>query len=81
MSTMLMIVVQKDDKFIIIQKWIPEHEQNVLFDHTRSLREQKRLKDTSVELEKRRGELRLVERRRSPSRARSRSRARSYMFT
>ena len=68
---------QRDTQFIIIKRWIPEHDQELLFEHTAKLREKKQLEDTTVELRKERGKLKLVEKRGG----RSRSRSRSWMFT
>ena len=73
---------QRDSNFIIIKQWVPEYDQERMFEHSRKLRERKLLENTTVELRKERGKLQLVERKtRSPSHARSRSRSRSWMFT
>ena len=32
---------QHDSNYMIIKKWIPENEQNILFDHTKKLRSRK----------------------------------------
>lgn len=74
-------IEQRDGNYIIIKRWIPEHDQDILFEHTRKLRERRpllRLTDTSVEVKKGRDEMFLV-RRKSPARRRSVSR--SWMFT
>ena len=69
--------VQRDTQYIIIKRWIPEHDQELLFEHTAKLREKKMLEDTTVELRKERGKLKIVEKKGG----RSRSRSRSWMFT
>ncbi|KAL6718027.1 hypothetical protein ACLMJK_004112 [Lecanora helva] len=61
-------------EYIIIKRWIPEHDQTILFEHTRKLRERKQLTDTTIELKKERDQLLLV-RKKSPARRRSRSRS------
>ncbi|KAL9123494.1 MAG: hypothetical protein Q9217_007071 [Psora testacea] len=69
---------ERDDDYIIIKRWIPEYEQELLFEHTRKLRERKLLEysPAAIMLEKKNGKLQLVEKR-----ARSKSRARSWIFT
>jgi hypothetical protein len=69
---------QRDSNYILIQQWIPEHEQTILFEHTRKQRERKQLTDTTIELKKERDKLLLV-RQKSPGRKRSPSR--NWMFT
>ncbi len=69
---------QRDSNYIIIKRWIPEHDQTILFEHTRKHRERKQLTDTTLELKKERDNLLLV-RKKSPGRKRSPSR--SWMFT
>ncbi|MCJ1457372.1 hypothetical protein MMC28_007740 [Mycoblastus sanguinarius] len=69
---------ERDSNFIIIKKWIPEHEQDILFEHTRRQREKKLLTDATVDIKRQRDNLLLV-RRKSPGRKRSRSRG--YIFT
>ena len=64
---------KRDPNYIVIKRWIPEHEQDILFEHTRSLREGRRLTNATVEIKKERDKLLLV-RKRSPSRRRSTSR-------
>ncbi|KAL2043333.1 hypothetical protein N7G274_003639 [Stereocaulon virgatum] len=68
----------RDSNYILIQQWIPEHEQTILFEHTRKQRERKQLTDTTIELKKERDKLLLV-RQKSPGRKRSPSR--NWMFT
>ena len=68
---------QRDSNFIIIKRWIPERDQDILFEHTRKLRERKLLTDTTVALKKEKDQLMLV-RKRSPSRAKSKSRPTSW---
>ena len=62
---------ETDDNFIIIKQWIPERDQEMLFEHTRKLRESKQLTYTTTELRKERDQLLLVKkkepRKRSPS--------------
>jgi hypothetical protein len=69
---------QHDTSFIIIKRWISEDNQEILFEHSRKIRERKLLTNTTVELKKERDQLLLV-RRKSPGRKRSTSR--SYLFT
>ncbi|KAK3176420.1 hypothetical protein OEA41_007743 [Lepraria neglecta] len=68
----------RDLNYILIQQWIPESGQAILFEHTRTLRERKQLTDTTIELKKERDKLLLV-RQKSPGRKRSPSR--NWMFT
>ena len=75
---MLIVFAQRDSNYILIQQWIPEIDQTVLFEHTRKLRERKLLTDTTIELKKERDKLLLV-RQKSPGRRRSP--ARNWMFT
>lgn len=69
---------QHDTSYIIIKRWISEDDQEILFEHSRKIREGKLLTNTTVELKKERDQLLLV-RKKSPGRKRSTSR--SYMFT
>ncbi|MCJ1468738.1 hypothetical protein MMC07_007368 [Pseudocyphellaria aurata] len=71
---------ERDGNYIIIKRWIPEHEQDILFEHTRKLRESRplRLTDTPHHVKKEHDTLYLV-RKKSPGRRRSVSR--SWMFT
>ncbi|KAI4258242.1 MAG: hypothetical protein LQ352_001295 [Teloschistes flavicans] len=70
-----------DTNYIVIKKWVNQNVQDKLFEHTRRLREQRLLTtNTTVELKKEHGKLKLV-RERSPHRERSRSRPRSFLFT
>ena len=64
---------KRDLNYIVIKRWIPEHDQDILFEHTRSLREGRRLTNASVEIKKERDKLLLV-RKKSPNRRRSTSR-------
>ena len=74
--------VQRDATYIIIKQWVPEFEQEILFEHSRKLRERKQLEYSTVELRKEKGKLQLVEKKsHSPGRARSKSRGRSWIFT
>lgn len=70
--------LQRDTNYIVIKRWIPEHEQDMLFEHTRKMREGRLLTNTTVELKRERDNLLLV-RKKSPVRKRSASR--SWMFT
>ena len=70
---------QRDLNYIIIKRWIPERDQDILFEHTKKLRERKLLTDTTVELKKERDQLMLV-RKKSPTRPRSKSRPRSWLL-
>ena len=74
-------VLQRDEDYIIIKRWIPERDQDILFEHTRKLRERKQITDATIEIKKNRDNLMLVRKKSSPSRARSKSRPRSWMFT
>lgn len=56
--------------YIIIKKWIPEHDQDILFEHTRSLREKKQITHTTTELRKEHDQKLLV-RKREPSHKKS----------
>ena len=78
-SGLRLTINQRDSNYIIIKRWIPEHEQDILFDHTKRLRERKLLADTTVELKKERDQLMLV-RKKSPTRSRSKSRPRSWLL-
>lgn len=66
-----------DASYIIIKQWIPEHDQDILFEHTRKLRERRMITDTQTVLKKERDQLLLV-RRRDP---RKKSPARAYILT
>ena len=63
-------LTQNDTNYVIIKRWIPEAEQEILFEHSRKLREGKLLKDTTAELKKKRDRLFLV-RKKSPYAKRS----------
>ena len=80
MTLLLTILNQRDSNYIIIKQWIPEGDQLLLFEHTKKLRERKRIADSTVELRRERDNLLLV-RKKSPGRSRSRSKSRSWMFT
>ncbi|KAI9698915.1 MAG: hypothetical protein M1836_003104 [Candelina mexicana] len=41
-----------DGNYIIIKRWVPEHEQAFLFDHTRKIREERELRMAQAELRK-----------------------------
>ena len=41
---------QDDSNYLIVKKWIPENEQNILFEHTKKLREGERISDSMVDL-------------------------------
>lgn len=69
---------QRDPNFIIIKQWIPEADQDILFEHTRKMREGRLLTNSTIELKKERDNLLLV-RKKSPARRRSTSR--SWIFT
>jgi hypothetical protein len=71
--------LQTDPSFIIIKRWIPEDDQEILFEHTRKLRDRRRLTITTTEVTKERGRLKLV-REKSPARKRSPARV-SYFLT
>lgn len=43
---------------MVIKRWIPEPDQDILFEHTRSLREKRMIKETAVELKNERDNLR-----------------------
>ncbi|MCJ1475899.1 hypothetical protein MMC13_004563 [Lambiella insularis] len=63
----------RDTDYIIIKQWVPEHDQDILFEHTRQRREKTQLMITSTELKKDHGKLLLVRkkehvRKRSPMR-------------
>lgn len=70
---MLTILYKRDSEYIIIKQWVPEHEQDVLFEHSRRLREGRLLTNTTTELKKERDKLLLVKkkekRKSSPGRA------------
>ncbi|KAL8795228.1 MAG: hypothetical protein Q9195_002239 [Heterodermia aff. obscurata] len=66
-------VKKRDVNYIVIKRWIPEHEQDILFEHTQSLREGRRQTSALVEIKKEREKLLLV-RKKSPGRRRSTSR-------
>jgi hypothetical protein len=63
---------ETDESFIIIKTWIPERDQEILFEHTRKLQEQRQLTLTTTELRKERDQLLLIRkkepRKKSPSR-------------
>lgn len=71
---------QKDQNYLIIKRWIPEADQDVLFEHSRKLREGRLLINTTVQLKKEREKQLLVVRKKSPGRSRSVNR-RSWIFT
>jgi hypothetical protein len=56
----LLTVQQSDGSFILIKQWIPEHQQDILFEHTRKLREVKQITYTTQEIKKERDQLLLV---------------------
>ena len=68
---------KRDSNYIIIKQWIPEADQDILFEHTRKLRETKQLTYTTTELRKERGRLYLVKEKES----RKKSPARSWFLT
>ena len=45
---------------MIIKRWIPEHDQDVLFEHTRKLREGRLLTNATVDLKKEKDKLLIV---------------------
>ncbi|KAL6715463.1 hypothetical protein ACLMJK_006424 [Lecanora helva] len=51
-----------DTDYIMIKQWVPEAQQNDLFEHTRRLRERKQTADSTIELKKERDQLLLVRR-------------------
>lgn len=69
---------QRDTNYILIQRWIPEQTQAILFEHTRKLREEKKMIDTGIELRKERDKLMIV---RPKEKVRGKSPARNWMFT
>ncbi|KAI4108019.1 MAG: hypothetical protein L6R37_001301 [Teloschistes peruensis] len=71
---------ERDANYIVIKRWVNENDQDKLFEHTRRLREQRLLTNTTVGLKKENGKLKLV-REKSPHRERSKSRPRSFLFT
>lgn len=68
---------QGDSDYIIIKRWIPESDQDILFEHTRSLREKRKQKDEVVELKRERDNLLLM---RKKSRPEKRRPSRNWMF-
>lgn len=68
----------RDGNYILIKRWIPEHEQDILFEHTRRMREGRLLTNSKITLKKEHGE-RLLVRKKSPVRRRSISRG--WIFT
>lgn len=73
-------ISQKDQNYLIIKRWIPEADQDILFEHSRKLREGRLLINTTVQLKKDREKQLLAVRKKSPGRARSLNR-RSWIFT
>ena len=63
---------------MIIKRWVPEREQDLLFEHTRRSREERVVVDTTTELRREHGKLKLIQKK-EPNRKRSPSR--SWMFT
>lgn len=59
-----------DSKYMIVMQWLNETYQDILFGHTRRLREHRILLNKAVELKKEKRKLKLV-REKSPSRKRS----------
>ena len=57
---------QRDSSYIIIKQWIPEADQDILFEHTRKLRDRKRLVYTTTELKKEREQQLLLVKRKEP---------------
>ena len=51
---------QRDSSYIIIKQWIPEADQDILFEHTRKVRETRQLVYTTTELKKEKEQLLLV---------------------
>jgi hypothetical protein len=66
-----------DNSYVIVKKWINERDQEILFEHTRKLREMKQLTYTTTELRKEHDQLLLVKRREP----RKKSPARGWFFT
>lgn len=60
---MLTCASQLDPNYLIIKQWIPEPQQDVLFEHTRKLRESKRITFTTAEIKKERDQVLLVRKR------------------
>ncbi|MCJ1252536.1 hypothetical protein MMC24_000342 [Lignoscripta atroalba] len=67
----------KDTSYLIIKQWIPEHDQDILFEHTRKLRESRLLTHTTTELRREKDQLMLV--RRHPTRKKSPARANWFL--
>ncbi|KAI9881026.1 MAG: hypothetical protein M1830_008908 [Pleopsidium flavum] len=67
----------RDTEYILIKQWVPEHDQDALFEHSRKLREGRLLTNTTKELKKERDKLLLVKRKEH----RKSSPGRSWMFT
>ena len=63
-------MIQSDSNYVIIKRWIPEPDQEILFEHSRKLREWKLLRDTTAELKKERDSALLI-REKSPYAKRS----------
>lgn len=68
---------QRDVEYIIIKQWVPEHQQEVLFEHTKTIREGRLLTNATKEIKKERDKLLLVKKKEH----RKSSPARSWMFT
>lgn len=78
---MLTTLFQHDSNYIVIKQWIPEHDQIILFDHTKKQKERKMITDSNtVEVRRERDNLLLV-RKKSPARSRSRSKSRPWILT
>ena len=69
---------QDNPEKIIIKKWIPEREQEILFEHTRRLRETKQVTFVTSEIKKERDQLKLVRKRDDKGKSPSR---RSWIFS
>lgn len=67
----------QNSNYILIKRWIPEHDQDKLFDHTRRLREGRLLEHRPVDFKRERDQLMLV---RKPG-SRKKSPSRYYMFS
>ena len=62
-------LLQGDSSYIIIKQWVPEDFQELLFEHTRGLRENKRIENVTTEIVREKNKLMLVKaRKRSPIR-------------
>lgn len=73
------LLFQVDADYIIIKQWIPEPDQEILFEHTRKLRERSTKMityDVKTELRKKNDTLQLVRKKET----RAKSPARSWIF-